>query len=378
MVTRYYYKKNTGKELLNLTMPIEDYALQQGWQDFDATEYTQLTEEEYNEILEEWKSESGTGGIKASTVKIEPVISVANNGIADDVQTALQYLSFFTSQTDQNLQEMDRKVEDLCDANEKRIDNLEQTVDDNYTEQEQRIDTISGLTVDKIDEMDGFIYGASGIEYDDESGIAWHDRAEFYDYNGRNIGAFNITKHIPIVAGDNITFDVEDDIVKINSTASGGTGGSVKLYKHDITCNVVHNGMQVTLKFSALNDDPIPYSDFHIFSVTPYYSSSSLISPIALTHCQGAGNYVVYKVNQGAYDVYAVLMTSLTLSDDVVELSAGSSSGSDCTDCVKQDEVDDIVLDVITGQKGSIDEEQKASIREFLGISIYDGEVVEE
>lgn len=90
------------------------------------------------------------------------------------------------------------------------------------------IDTSTLATVDKVKSIDTYYEGVSQIDASD--GITWKEGFEFndgYGLSGNTIASGSILHRVPIVAGDNVTFtvDEENQLVKINATG-GGSGGS--------------------------------------------------------------------------------------------------------------------------------------------------------
>ena len=79
--------------------------------------------------------------------------------------------------------------------------------------------------VDKIKSIDTWASGAGEINVD-EQGISWQDQFIFKDeedFTGNTTSSGTISHQIPIVAGENITFEADEDsgVVKINATGGG-------------------------------------------------------------------------------------------------------------------------------------------------------------
>lgn len=94
------------------------------------------------------------------------------------------------------------------------------------------IDTSNLATVDKVRSIDIHYDGVSLIDASD--GITWQEGFEFndgYGSTGKTIANGSIHHRVPIVAGDNVTFtvDEENQVVKINATGGGSSTPSVSL-----------------------------------------------------------------------------------------------------------------------------------------------------
>lgn len=88
------------------------------------------------------------------------------------------------------------------------------------------IDTSTLATVDKITYMESDPHRQS-IGYSTSNGIHWKGERRFYDSDENELCQFVYDGTVPIVAGDNVTFtvDEENQVVKINATV-GGSGGA--------------------------------------------------------------------------------------------------------------------------------------------------------
>ena len=95
-------------------------------------------------------------------------------------------------------------------------------------------DDLSNLaTVDKIDYIDTWYDAKDGMSRltVDLNGVSWHNRCAIDDSNGDNFkDTITISERVPIVAGENVTFEVdeENNVVKINATG-GGSADNVAL-----------------------------------------------------------------------------------------------------------------------------------------------------
>lgn len=90
------------------------------------------------------------------------------------------------------------------------------------------IDTSDLVTVDKIAEIDTWWAGTYDVE-DAGDGISWKDGFALLDANGDIISEGLVTQKFPLVAGDNIQFDVDPHggFVTINATGGSSTDDSM-------------------------------------------------------------------------------------------------------------------------------------------------------
>lgn len=87
-----------------------------------------------------------------------------------------------------------------------------------------KINASSG--VNKIAELDTWAGETNGI--DTTGGISWEDTYCMYDEEGKTVSQGAVYHKIPLVAGENVTFSNEGEVVKIN--ASGGSTDLSKFY----------------------------------------------------------------------------------------------------------------------------------------------------
>ena len=85
--------------------------------------------------------------------------------------------------------------------------------------------------VDKVRSIDAWASGV--VELGDDDGIYWNEGFCFYDedtFGGNLLAKGNIAHRVPIRAGKNVEFEVDEEnqVVKINATGGGSGGGSIK------------------------------------------------------------------------------------------------------------------------------------------------------
>lgn len=86
------------------------------------------------------------------------------------------------------------------------------------------------IGVDKVASIDTWYEGVS--ELDASDGIAWREGFAFYDgagLEGNVLKTGGIFHRVPIKAGNNINFEVDGDVVKVNATGGGGVVGIDKV-----------------------------------------------------------------------------------------------------------------------------------------------------
>lgn len=85
------------------------------------------------------------------------------------------------------------------------------------------INEVNGKTVDRIGYIDTY-YGSEAIDLAVDEGITWQESFQIYGDSVYREG--EIYHRVPIVAGNNVTFEVDQGVVKINATGGSGGGGS--------------------------------------------------------------------------------------------------------------------------------------------------------
>ena len=77
---------------------------------------------------------------------------------------------------------------------------------------------LDSRTIDKVEAIDTWydsVYDLTAEDY----GVTWNDTFSF-EYNGGTEHTAPIYHRVPFVAGDNISFDVEEDVVRISADLS--------------------------------------------------------------------------------------------------------------------------------------------------------------
>lgn len=88
------------------------------------------------------------------------------------------------------------------------------------------IDTSNLATVDKIGTLDAW-YGEVSQLNARTSGITWDDDCAFLGGDDEELCVASISQRVPIVAGENINFEVDGNVVKINATGGGGSENTI-------------------------------------------------------------------------------------------------------------------------------------------------------
>lgn len=85
-----------------------------------------------------------------------------------------------------------------------------------------------GITVDKIGSIDTWAEDFSA-DIDTSGGIAWSEQFSFYsgqNLDGEHLAQGTIMHRIPIIAGDNVTFEVDDQAGTVSINATGGSSST--------------------------------------------------------------------------------------------------------------------------------------------------------
>ena len=118
--------------------------------------------------------------------------------------------------TDEKIAEIDSHIGEAVSDVSEHVDTLQETVDGFATDVDDlhaRIDETNTKTIDKITSIDTYYNDVLDISADD-FGITWNDM--FGVAYGDNEQTGIIYHKIPLVAGENMRFDVDEDIVRIS------------------------------------------------------------------------------------------------------------------------------------------------------------------
>lgn len=99
---------------------------------------------------------------------------------------------------------------------------------------------IGSKTIDNIYVIDTWA-ASSSHAWVEENGIAWIDEFAFLDHNDTPNQQGQITQKIPIVAGNNVNFEVDGDVVKINATG-GASGTENSMYSEGLVYTLSDDG----------------------------------------------------------------------------------------------------------------------------------------
>ncbi len=103
-------------------------------------------------------------------------------------------------------------------------DNVTLTVDEENQVIKISAEGGSGATVDKIQSIDTYVNGVDFLYCDDVTGIVWEDIFEFNsgaELDGEVRATGRIYHRIPIIAGNGIELEADQQVVKINATGGG-------------------------------------------------------------------------------------------------------------------------------------------------------------
>ena len=107
-------------------------------------------------------------------------------------------------------------------------------------------DTSNLATVDKIKSIDTWFNG-DALELDIENGgVAWKEEFVFYDergLSGNELVGGEIYHRVPIKAGENVTFEVEGNIIKINAKGGSADDSVVGTWVFNETLDITLDGV---------------------------------------------------------------------------------------------------------------------------------------
>ena len=86
------------------------------------------------------------------------------------------------------------------------------------------INEVNGKTVDKVASIDAW-YNEKSIYRCNEEGIVWGEEFTTFDEYDDKLSGGSLSLRVPIVAGENVNFEVDEEnqVVKINATGGGST-----------------------------------------------------------------------------------------------------------------------------------------------------------
>ena len=175
-----------------------------------------------------------------------------------------------------------------------------------YTDAAINDNTSNLATVDKITEIDTYYGGKATFIMSDNVGISWGNTFCFIDADYNEIAKGNIAQKIPIVAGENVTFelDEENQVVKINSTGGGSSGGTIK-YSEGLEYSLNYDGASYSVVgIGTCEDDfviiPPEYEGLPVTDIGDY----AFGSPAGYTAAQFTNIFIPKSVTGGMYDVF--------------------------------------------------------------------------
>lgn len=224
------------------------------------------------------------------------------------------YLYYSVEMTDYSMEVYDNNgwLDDLY----RTIEILEEPTDAEFitwlkaNATKQVVDLSNFATVDKV-EVFTLNEGAMEIIFaDEESGVAWNQTFGFYDADDNCLKNGIVVQQIPLVAGNNVEFEVDDEnqVVKINATGGGTPDNVVMNYKVEVESSTTVADMIATIQGMG--------ADISKFNVVTLYGYQSATLGMQINHYGGN----VYNIN--AID----LMIGNTLSNtaDWSEVGVGN------------------------------------------------------
>ena len=167
-------------------------------------------------------------------------------------------------------------------------------------------------TIDKIASIDTWVAGSYDVGIQD-SGISWGETFEFFDNNDNTLIEGNISQRIPIVAGNNVEFEVDGDVVKIN--AVGGSSSTNN--------NIYSEGLEYTLSddgtYYICSGPSSTFTDTKLI-IASYYNGLPVKEIAAQAFCRGCyaedGNYDTEHPDHsgGIFDIVTEIIIPETIT----------------------------------------------------------------
>ena len=147
-------------------------------------------------------------------------------------------------------------------------------------------DTSNLATVDKIYSI-GTWMGETEELYAEDTGINWSQQAAFFNEDGEDMSRPYIALQVPIVAGDGIEFeqDEENPVIKINAISDSVVGTWVL---NDVL--TITSDMNATVNFIGYDADGIE-REFKYFHVTVIESDGYMATDYSVEYEDDDGNY---------------------------------------------------------------------------------------
>lgn len=167
-----------------------------------------------------------------------------------------------------------------------------------------------------------------------DEGITWSEQAAMYDGDDNQIWEGWIDHRVPLVAGDNVTFEVQNNQVKVNATGGGGSGGVQKLtsYTNRLTINSTTVGAHFNVFCTIIEPQELMIGS-NTITLDSGRNYSATVEGL-LSFQQSNGNYVWHIMvtirddsNTGSADAYRyVIETASSFSIT----HSGYSTSSQC------------------------------------------------
>lgn len=162
----------------------------------------------------------------------------------------------------------------------------------------EKVDTSNLATVDKITSIDTWMSGVS--ELDKSDGISWRDSFAIND----TLASGEIYHRIPIVAGNNVEFEVdqENQVVKINATGGGSAESVVGTWVFNDVLNIPEgfNGRRFTVSFTTTGwyNETQQMNEIYFYTtdgedILSYYGPNGDYDDI---YCNGWGSYHNFNI----------------------------------------------------------------------------------
>lgn len=172
------------------------------------------------------------------------------------------------------------------------------------------------IGVDKIAQIDTWYTGRTAISNNGD-GISWDDEFAFIDEEGYEIKIGEISQKIPIVAGDNVTFTVDEENNAIAINATGGeidTSNLVKKYAVELS-----GGETVS---DIINKLVTTYPDYVLgeWSLVAFTGATTALYGLTINHYGGN----IYNIGGMDFGTYYTMANNVT---DWSQVSVWAFSG---------------------------------------------------
>lgn len=134
------------------------------------------------------------------------------------------------------------------------------------------INEVNGKTIDKIALIDAWAGEKKELLVEGiEGGINWTEEFTLYDKNQNPLSSGEMALRVPLVAGENVTFEIDEDglVVKINATGGGGSENVVSKFTIPTEASTTVVDMIIAIQNAGGN-----ISEWNIINLTGYTTAT--------------------------------------------------------------------------------------------------------